>query len=68
MIDAELYGAYLQKLGTNNGNPTFYRLKEMFSVDATGNYEALMVLTVKTLKHGTPTEELGLRRELPRPM
>jgi hypothetical protein len=41
MTDAELYGTYLQKLGAN-GNPTFYRLKEMFSADATGNYESLM--------------------------
>jgi hypothetical protein len=37
MTDAELYGTYLQqKLGAN-GNPTFYRLKELFSGDPTGN-------------------------------
>jgi hypothetical protein len=41
MTDAELYGTYLQKLGAN-GNPTFYRLKELFSGDATGNSGALM--------------------------
>jgi hypothetical protein len=29
----------LQKLGAN-GNPTFYRLKELFSGDPTGNYGA----------------------------
>jgi hypothetical protein len=41
MNDAELYGTYLQKLGVN-GNPTFYRLKELFSGDPTGNYASLM--------------------------
>jgi hypothetical protein len=39
MTDAELYNTYLQKLGAN-GNPTFYRLKELFSGDPTGNYGA----------------------------
>jgi hypothetical protein len=43
MTDAELYGTYLQKLGAN-GNPTFYRLKELFSGDPTGNYGALMAM------------------------
>jgi hypothetical protein len=41
MTDAELYGTYLQKLGIH-GNPTFYRLKELFSGDPTGNYASLM--------------------------
>jgi hypothetical protein len=27
-----------------NGNPTFYRLKELFSGDHTGNYGALMAM------------------------
>jgi hypothetical protein len=43
MTDAELYGTYLQKLGAN-GNPTFYRLKELFSGDAPGNYESSMTM------------------------
>jgi hypothetical protein len=43
MTDAELYGAYLQKLGANS-NPTFCRLKELFSGDPTGNYGALMAM------------------------
>jgi hypothetical protein len=31
-------------LGGANGNPTFYRLKELFSGDPTGNYGALMAM------------------------
>jgi hypothetical protein len=42
MTDAELYGTCLQKLCAN-GNPTFYRLKELFSGDPTGNYGALIM-------------------------
>jgi hypothetical protein len=43
MTDTVLNGTYLQKLGAN-GNPTFYRFKELFSGDPTGNYAALMAI------------------------
>jgi hypothetical protein len=42
MTDAEFYSTYFQKLGAN-GNPTFYRLKELFSGDPS-NYGALMAM------------------------
>jgi hypothetical protein len=48
MTNAELlHGTYLQKLGAND-NPTFYRLKELFSGDPTGNHKSLMTMMMNT--------------------